>query len=115
MENLLSNSESIIDDIVDNIKNQEDYIKYISIREKVSKNNKIIQLIDDIKKLQKEIVKLKCEKKDYLYIDDLYNKKLDELNNIPLYIELMIYQNKINNNIQYVKDFIQYSLDEITK
>lgn len=99
--------------IINEISSSGDYQEYLKISEKMKKNKEIITLIEEIKTLQKELVKNEYYKKDLTIIEKEYNEKLKQLNNYPLYQSFLEKQEKINDKLKYVKDEIQNFFDEI--
>lgn len=89
-----------LDIVVELIKNSDEYKKCISLREKMRKNSEIVELVEEIKKLQKEYIK-----SNY---DSLIKEKLDyteeRLYRIPIYIIYNQELNKVNDKINYVRD-----------
>jgi len=100
--------------VVDEIKLSKEYQDYLKIEEKLKSNKEIIDLINDIKELQKELVKSKYYKKDLTSVEKIYNKKLEELDSYPIYGAYLESQRKINEKLQYVRGEIQSFFDEIT-
>ena len=99
------NSEILdsIDDIIDTIKSSEDYKDYLYLKEKLSHHEKANELIKEIKKLQKELVKKKVNKEDINDLDSEINNKLSELNKIPLYNDFINKQEELNTLYQVIK------------
>lgn len=100
MNNEILNS---IDDIIDTIRNSEDYKDYIYLKEKLSKHEKANNLIKEIKKLQKELVKKRTNKEDISNLDEKINSNLKELNRIPLYVDFINKQESLNTLYQVIK------------
>lgn len=74
-----------IDEIINLIENSSEYQKYLSLKKDLDNDKEITLLISEIKLLQKDVV-------HHLDKKELLNKKLKELESIPLYIE---YQNTV--------------------
>lgn len=98
MEKLLNK----IDDLVNCIKNSDDYIKCIELQEKMSSNNEITDLVEKIKDLQKKYIKSNYD----TVIKKELDKTNDELMNIPVYAMYLGYLEKVNYKIDYVKDYM---------
>ena len=96
--------ESKVDNIINYIKNTESYKNYLKSKELLDKRDDLKELICDIKKLQKNIVKNPHDKKelqkeldrkvkileeDFVYNE--YTNSLSEVNNM-----LAILENKLN-------------------
>ena len=95
---------SEVDKIIEYIKDTDDYKDYIYLKEKLSKNEKANKLINEIKNLQKDIVKLELESKDITELDNKINNNLQELNKIPLYVEYIQKQEILNDVYQTIKN-----------
>ena len=93
-----------VDEIITYIKESNDYQEYIYLKNKLSKNIKANKLINEIKKCQKEIVKLEVKKENTREIEDKINKNLDELNKIPLYIQFIEKQKDLDIIFQKIKN-----------
>lgn len=94
MENILK----AIDEVIISIQSSKEYKSCISLKEKMSHNKEIMDMIQNIKTLQKKYIRTS---------DEEIKKELDvcieELNKIPIYYE---YQNSlklVNEMIDYVK------------
>ena len=105
-------------ELIDSIKNSETYIKYESLKKRMLNDKEILDLIDEVKALQKELVKKKIKDSDKKEIVEI-NKKIDnlltELNNIPLYYEYDSTQRELNYIMQNIKNTIESCINDITK
>ena len=72
-------------EIIEYIQTTESYQNYLKARKILEQNEKIMNLIQDIKTLQKEELDLKIK------------EKLNILNTEPSYLEFQTYQDEINN------------------
>lgn len=90
-----------IEEIISKIENSDLYHKYVDLKNKLNKNKEIVTLINEVKLLQKDVVHHMDKK-------ELLNKKIEDLNNYPLYREYnnticdinniyAIIENNINN------------------
>lgn len=94
-----------IDEIISLIENSPEYQKYLSLKKDLDNDKEITLLISEIKILQKDIVH-HLDKKEKL------NKKIKELESIPLYIE---YQNTVaslNNTYAIIEQRINNYLNK---
>ena len=94
-----------IDEIINLIENSSEYQKYLSLKKDLDNDKEITLLISEIKILQKDIVH-HLDKKEKL------NKKIKELESIPLYIE---YQNTVaslNNTYAIIEQRINNYLNK---
>lgn len=88
-----------LDDVINTIINSDDYKSCIQLKEKMSTNKEICELVDKIKILQKKYVR----ESDEEVLAEL--KLLEErLNEIPIYVIYMQHLEKVNEMINYVKD-----------
>lgn len=92
-----------VDNIVDYIRDSDDYKDYIYLKEKLSKNKKANDLIQKIKVIQKKLVKLELNKNDTSILEQEMNLYLEELNKIPLYVEYIQKQEYLNQVYQTIK------------
>jgi len=88
-----------LDEVINTIINSDDYKSCIQLKEKMSTNKEICELVDKIKVLQKKYVRENGEE----VLEEL--KLLEErLNEIPIYVIYMQHLEKVNEMINYVKD-----------
>lgn len=92
-----------IDDIIDFIKESDTYKDYTFLKDKLSKNEKANFLIKEIKKNQQELVKKEINNEDIKELENKINNNLKELNKIPLYVEYINTQEKLNDLYQEIK------------
>jgi len=88
-----------LEEVINTIINSDDYKSCIQLKEKMSTNKEICELVDKIKVLQKKYVRENGEE----VLEEL--KLLEErLNEIPIYVIYMQHLEKVNEMINYVKD-----------
>ena len=88
-----------IDEVVEVITSSSDYKNCIELKKKMSNNQDICELVEQIKKLQKKYV-LENDSKILTELKSLE----DRLNNIPIYVIYMQHLEKENEMINYVND-----------
>lgn len=88
-----------LDEVINTIINSDDYKSCIQLKEKMSTNKEICELVDKIKVLQKKYVRENGE--EVLEELKLLEKRLNE---IPIYVIYMQHLEKVNEMINYVKD-----------
>ena len=93
-----------VDEIINYIKETSEYKDYLFLKDKVSKNNKINNLIEEVRTIEKELVKLEVNNKDITDLEKEYNSKLEELNKIPLYKDYVDTVEKLDNIYQDIKN-----------
>lgn len=115
MVNQLTNElRESLNEIIEEVKLSKDYQDYLKIEDKLKGNKEITDLISDIKRLQKELVKKEYYQKDLTSVKEEYESKLQKLNSYPLYVVYLESQRKVNEKLQYVRVEIQSFFDEIT-
>ena len=112
MEKKLNDIEKDIDDLVSSIKESDKYKRYILVRDKIKEDKDIMDRINKVKSIQKEIVNLKYKGKDYKDKDLEIESILKELNSYPIYLEYDYLVEDLNYMLKYIKESIE---DEINK
>ncbi len=91
---------SAIDDVINCITSSKEYKNCIFLQNKMKNNQEIMDLILQVKKLQKKYIRSEYDSK--------IKKELDEctksLMNIPLYYEYQLSLERVNEMIGYVKE-----------
>ncbi len=96
MEKKLSNALS---DVISTITKSQDFKDCIAIKEKMSTNKELVELIEKVKKLQQKYVKTNdCKVKEEL---DVLEKQLES---IPIYDSYLKKLEKVNQSIETIKD-----------
>ncbi len=93
-----------VDKIIEFIKESDDYKDYIYLKDKLSKHEEANNLINEIKKLQKQAVKQEVNKMDTKELDNKIKDNLDKLNKIPLYRDFIDKQEVLNDYYQTIKE-----------
>ena len=88
-------------DIILYIKDSTSYKKCIELKEKMSSNVEITDLVENVKNLQKAYVKSSFMDEDIKKELDMVNNKL---NNIPIYVSYLGYLDQVNDMIDFVKE-----------
>lgn len=101
VNNLIINE---VNKLADYIKETKDYQDYLFLFNKLKENDKALEYIDKIKKLQQEIVKKEVNGDDITSLDNEIKELLDKLNRIPLYIEYINKQKELNEEYQIIKN-----------
>lgn len=98
-----------VEEIVDYIKSSDVYKNYLKSRELLSLDKELVNLIDNIKKYQQEIVK-NINKKEELELK--IKENLNILNESPTYLEYLNYQEELNNMLTIFENKInKYFID----
>ena len=108
------NSEILdkVDEIVTYIMNSEIYIKYKMIEAKMKNDSDIMNKINRVKTIQKEIVKLEVSKKNVSNLEEEIEVILLELNTYPIYQEYTYLQEDLNNTFQGIKIIIENYIND---
>lgn len=85
-----------IDEIILEIENSPEYQKYLYLKDKISKDKKLMTLINKVRVLQKDYV-------HHLSNKDELEELIKELNNDPLYREYSNTLTEINNTYAIIE------------
>ena len=96
----MENVNNALLDIVSYIKNTDDYKMCMSLKKQMDDNKELVDLINEVKKLQKKYVRSNYDSKIKEELDEVENK----LNDIPIYNIYLNHLEKVNEMISYVKD-----------
>lgn len=113
MEKKLSNVLDDIDELTNCIKNSDKYKRYLVVKKSVEENKEIMDKINEVKVNQKEIVKLKHNKKDYKKEEKRIEEILNELEEYPLYTEYNYLVEDLNYELSYIKKTIEKEIDKL--
>ena len=102
-----------IDEIISYIKSSDTYKKYIDVEAKMKNNADIMDKVNKVKSLQKEIVKLEIDNKDVSHLEKEIKEILLILNTYPIYQEYSYLLEDLDNTYQYIKFIIEKYLNEI--
>ena len=94
------------DELVEYIKNSKTFKKYQELKEQVKENTKIMNLINEVKTLQKKAVKKEYNKEDVADINNQISNKLKELDSYPIYKEMTYLEEDLNNLFVTIKDML---------
>ncbi len=108
--------ESSIEELFNSINNSNEYKEYKLIVDTLESNKEVIDLIEEIKKLQKEAVKLEYKNDDkYLEVDKIIKEKEEILNNNKDYQEYLSKLKKFNNTLLASSSLIEdYVTDKVS-
>lgn len=99
-----------ISEIIDYIKMSDNYKKYLLLKDEINNDLNIKKYLLEIKDLQKDIVKNKNKE-----LEEELNKKINILDNIPLYREYTNTVYEINNMICIINDTLnKYFVDKLS-
>ncbi len=111
MEKLSKDVLQKTDELVNIILSSKEYKRYVSIKEQLHNNKELNNKINEIRKLQKHIVKNGLENTDE---DKFLQEKIKELENIPIYNEYLNAIDEVNNYLKPL-GILQEYFDKLTK
>jgi cell fate (sporulation/competence/biofilm development) regulator YmcA (YheA/YmcA/DUF963 family) len=91
--------DKVLEEVISYIQNSKEYQTCISLKEQMKDNEELIELIDQIKKLQKKYINSNYDSSIKKELDSLEEK----LNNIPIYHIYSCNLEKVNEMIDTVK------------
>lgn len=106
---------SKIDEIVEYIEESDTYKRYKDIEKKLENDSDIMDNVNKVKSIQKEIVKLEFEKKDISNLEKEIEDILSILNTYPIYQEYIYLQEDLNNTFQSIKSIIETYINDKLK
>ena len=95
-----------IDEIISDIENSSIYQEYLSLKEKIKKDKELMELINKVRIMQKDVLHHK-ETKENL------EKLVNELNNYPLYREYNNVAYEINNTYGIIESSLNNYFNDI--
>ena len=98
--------ETKIDEIIKEIESSPDYKKYLSLKEQIKNNKELMELINRVKVMQKDVLHHK-ETKENL------EKLVDELESHPLYREYNNTLCEINNTYGIIESSLNNYFNDI--
>ncbi len=113
MENMLENKVlAKIDEIVDYIKESDTYKRFILVEEQMNSNEELMKLIEEIKSIQKELVKKEEMDLDTTDLNNKYQSLKEELYSYPIYNEYNELLEELDNTYQEIKTVIEKYLND---
>ena len=106
----MNNIKCDIDKLFDELKVSKTYTEYQEVINKLHNNKKIMDLIKEIKRLQKILV----NSKDNVVEKEL-NSLIDELNSYPLYQTYLIKKDELEDKLKEIKNLFESYFNEILK
>ena len=106
---MISNS---VNELFESINNSKEYQDYLKIKEVLEKDESIISLIEEIKKLQQESVNLEFNGDEkYKEIDKVIEEKAKILNSNPTYLEYLNRMDEFNDEYIIDKNVLKKELN----
>ena len=100
-----------IDELISIVKSSDDYQRYIYLANEMKKNNSIMSLVKDIKKLEQKRVNLEYNKENTDGIDKEIDNKRKELDSFPTYQEYSYLKEDLNNTFQSIKSILEQNIN----
>ena len=100
--------------LVQTIKQDELYQTYLQLSEKMRQNDAIMELIDAIKKMQRQIVRGNLSKEEITVLEEAIKEKEKRLESYPLYLDFIEVQKELDGLFQLVRNTITTYFDEKT-
>ena len=98
-----------LNDVVDYIKDSNEYKTCLDLKNKMSDNEEVNALVRQVKLLQQKYIKSNYNKEIKKELDEI-NKRL---NDIPIYVIYKQNLEKVNNMINTVKDELNNYFDDL--
>ena len=95
-----------VDEIIKEIENSSVYQNYLSIKEMISKDKELMELINKVRVMQKDFLHKKATK-------DELDKLVNELNSYPLYIEYNNAIYEINNTFAIIENSLNKYFEKV--
>lgn len=109
MENKLINK---VNELVDYLKNQDSYKRYITLSLSLKEDKEVMKLIKEIKKIHQNIINDEYNGINTSKLELQLSKKKEELERFPLYLEYSYLQEDLNNQFQQIKSIIENEINK---
>ena len=100
--------------LVQTIKQDKLYQTYLQLSEKMRQNDAIMELIDAIKKMQRQIVRGNLSKEEITVLEEAIKEKEKALESYPLYLDFIEVQKELDGLFQLIRNTITTYFDEKT-
>ena len=100
-----------VDELVNLIKNSDDYKRYMLLRLEMEKNKEIMEIISKIKKIEQTIVNKKYRKEDISFEETELNNLKKELESYPIYQEYSYLMEDLDNMFQNIREILNKSIN----
>jgi len=95
-----------VDEIIFEIENSPIYHNYLYLKEKISNNQELMELINKVRIMQQDVIHKKKNEKDLELL-------MDELNREPLYVEYKNTVDEINDTFTIIENSLNNYFDKI--
>ncbi len=93
-----------VDDLILFVKESKEYQLCLEAKEKMSENKELMQLIEEVKNLQKQYIRSNNAKEDKKKLDE----KIEVLNEIPLFVTYNQNLEVVNQKLQIIEDEVNH-------
>lgn len=110
----MENKDKILnktDELIDLIKNNEDYKRYMYLHEEMKKNKEIMSLISKIKKLEQTVINKEYRKEDTSLEEQEISSLKKELLSYPTYQEYSYLMDDIDNMFQNIREILEKNIN----
>lgn len=97
-----------IDALITNIKESSEYKNYVSLTNKISNNEDINSLVNEIKQIEKDLVR-----RPSILKEEELKQKEKELNSIPIYLDYKESCDTLNNMLLIIKNRMDKFVKEL--
>ena len=105
----MENVNKALEELIASVKESSDYKKCLSIKKRMRENSELMELIANIKVLQKKYIRSNYAKE----IKEELDKETNKLEAIPIYLEYEKYLKLVNEKIDYIKDWLNNYFNNI--
>ena len=106
----MDNIKQDVDHLFNNLKESDIYKDYVKVTDKLHNNKKIMDLINEIKRLQKILV----NNKDKVVGEEL-EKLIIKLNEYPLYQSYLIKKDMLEDELKETKNMFEAYFNEVLR
>ena len=104
-----------VDELVLLLKESPEYLRFQEVTKQMKNNNDVMNLIQKIKRIQKDIVNLEYRRQNVSLLEKELNTCLNELNEYPIYQEYSYLLEDLNNTFQSIKSILEEHINYIVK
>ena len=101
-----------VDELVNYLKKRPEYLKYQELVKQVKDNEEIMNIINKVKKMQKEAVKKEYNGESVTEINKEIDSCLKELEKYPIYAEMNYLKEDLDNLFGSIKNILDSYMDK---
>lgn len=110
MESLSRETQVALDQVIAEIEGSEEYQRCMELKEEMSQNPELLELIQEVKEYQKKYIRGGYSD----FIKRELDQRLEKLDTYSVYVEYNHYLEKVNQNIDVVRDFLNEYFRNLT-